>query len=247
MGFKDLFSAQSRQYAQFRPGYPEPLFDLLATVAPGRKLVWDAGTGSGQAAGALARRFATVIASDPSRKQLETASAHAGVAYALGGAERAPLADGSADLVTAAQAFHWFDQPAFYRECRRVLKPRGVVAIWCYDHCEVTSDVDAVLHELYEDILGPYWDPERRQVEEGYARAEFPFEALPVPPFEMRERRSFEYLLGYLGTWSSLQKYMKKNGGENPLEQLAPKLKAAWGSERERDLRWHLRARAGRV
>lgn len=247
MGFKDLFSAQSSQYAEFRPRYPEGLFEELARLVPGHELVWDVGTGSGQAAGALARRFTTVVATDPSQKQLESASAHAGVVYALGGAERAPLADRSVDLVTAAQAFHWFDQPAFFRECRRVLKPRGVVAIWCYDLCEISPEVDAVVRELYEDVLGPFWDPERRQVEQGYARAEFPFEAIPLAPLVMREARGFEQFIGYLGTWSAIQKYMKRHDGENPLERIAPRIKAVWGSARERELRWHLSVRAGHV
>jgi SAM-dependent methyltransferase len=248
MEFKDLFSRQSSDYARYRPGYPDGLFDALAERAPGRRLAWDCGTGSGQAACALARRFDTVIATDPSRGQLASAAGCPGVAYAIGGAERAPLGAACCDLVTAAQAFHWFDQSAFYRECRRVLRPGGLVAIWCYDVFRVTPAVDAVVHELYEGILGPYWEPERRQVEEGYARAEFPFEPVPMPALEMRSRWDLERALGYFATWSALQTYLKRNpGAENPLVSFAPRLAEAWGGQRERDMYWGLRIRVGRV
>jgi SAM-dependent methyltransferase len=244
-GFKDLFSAQSMDYARYRPRYPEALFDALAGRAPGRELAWDCGTGSGQAAVSLARRFGRVIATDPSRKQLESAEGAPGLAYAVAGASRSPLADRSCDLVTAAQAFHWFDQPAFYRECERVLKPGGVVAFWCYGLCEVSPEVDALVLSLYDGMLGQYWDPERTQVEEGYARAELPFEEIAMPAFEMSERWGVERMIGYLGTWSALRKCVKETGG-NPLRDLVPRLEAAWG-DGERRVRWRLGLRAGRV
>jgi SAM-dependent methyltransferase len=246
MGFKDLFSAQSADYARFRPRYPEELFEALARLAPRRELAWDCGTGNGQAAGSLAKRFKTVIATDPSRKQLESAEPHPGVAYALCGAERAPVSDSTCDLVTAAQAFHWFDQPAFFREAKRVLRPGGAIAIWCYNLCHITPEVDAVVHELYEGILGPYWEPERRQVEQGYSQAEFPFRKEELGSFEMRQKWELGHLVGYLGTWSSLHAYVRGNAGANPLVGLIPRLAAAWGEEKSREARWEILIRAGR-
>ena len=211
-----------------------------------RELAWDCGTGNGQAAVALAHHFDTVVATDPSPKQMAQAEPHPKVRYLEGAAERAPLEDGTCDLITAAQAFHWFDQEAFYREARRVLRPRGVVAIWTYALCRISPEVDAVVQVLYGNILGAYWEPERRQVEEGYSKASFPFEELKPPAFEMAASWEFEHLLGYLGTWSSLQTYIKKNGGENPLEKLMPELQAAWGAAITRTARWELALRVGR-
>lgn len=242
---KDLFSKQSSEYARFRPHYPAPLFDYLASVAPAKKLAWDCGTGNGQAAVALARHFDEVVATDPSSKQLSFAEAHSRVCYQAGGAEKSPCADGSCDLVTAAQAFHWFDQHTFYREARRVLKPGGVVAIWSYNLCELSPEVDAQVQVLYEDILGPYWEPERRQVEEGYSKAAFPFEELKAPAFAMQAEWNFEHLLGYLSTWSSLQTYLKKTPGENPLERQTSALREAWGAVPTRMARWRLALRVG--
>jgi ubiquinone/menaquinone biosynthesis C-methylase UbiE len=98
--------------------------------APARRLAVDCATGSGQAAVALAEHFAAVLAVDASSSQLTRAQPHPRVYYAASLAERLPAPDGSADLVTAAQAAHWFDFERFHAECRRVLAPGGVVAVW---------------------------------------------------------------------------------------------------------------------
>jgi trans-aconitate methyltransferase len=73
MGFKDLFSVQAAQYAQFRPHYPRELFAWVASLPPQRRLAVDVGTGNGQAAVALASRFDSVIGVDPSAQQIASA------------------------------------------------------------------------------------------------------------------------------------------------------------------------------
>ncbi len=135
MSFKDHFSKQAADYAKFRPHYPTALFDWLAQQAPGRELAWDAGTGSGQVAVELARLFEKVVATDPSARQIDNAEAHARVEYRVEPAERSSLEPASVDLVTVAQALHWFDFPAFYAEAERVLNPdyplgREMMARW---------------------------------------------------------------------------------------------------------------------
>src|SRR5947199_10119649 len=70
MSFKDHFSRQAADYAIFRPGYPRELFDYLGSIAPGRHLAWDCGTGNGQAAVGLASGFDRVIATDASENQI---------------------------------------------------------------------------------------------------------------------------------------------------------------------------------
>src|SRR6267154_3109278 len=123
MSFKDHFSTQAATYAKARPTYPPALFAELARLAPGTTLAWDCGSGNGQAAVALAAQFGQVIATEPSAAQLAQAVRHERVTYHQS-AEIAPmLADGSVDLVTAAQAAHWFDLGIFYPEVRRVLRP----------------------------------------------------------------------------------------------------------------------------
>lgn len=244
--FKDLFSGHASEYAKFRPCYPEALFQYLSTLVPERDLAWDCGAGNGQAAVALADHFASVVATDYSEKQLESAEAHPKVVYLKSPAEKAPLESQSVDLITVAQAFHWFQYDEFFKEVKRVLKPQGVLAIWCYNLCTITPDVDQLVYQLYDGTLGSYWEMNRKLVEQGYQQSPFPMREITPPEFEMHSNWSFEHLIGYLGTWSSLQTYIKKNG-TNPLEELAPKLQKAWGTASTRSVHWKLSMRVGKL
>jgi SAM-dependent methyltransferase len=245
---KDLFSQQAASYARYRPTFPPELYDWVASVAPGRGLAVDVGTGNGQAARELGERFAAVVAVDPSEAQLANATPHPRVTYRRGDAEATGVGAGAADLVTASQAFHWFDQARFFAECRRALRPRGAVAVWCYALTHVTPEIDAVMMELYEGYLGGYWDPERRQVEKLYADLVFPagWDEVAAPAFAMRARWSLADLVGYFGTWSALVKY-KNQRGEDPLRVIVPKLEAAWGAAAEREVTWPVGMRAARL
>src|SRR5215831_1555408 len=143
--FKDHFSAHATDYRAFRPSYPAELFTFLASAAPARDLAWDCGTGNGQAAVALAEHFARVFATDASAEQVKNAEPHPRVEYAVAPAEKCPLPDHTADLVTVAQALHWFDFDRFYAEVRRVARPGGLLAVTCYYEPSVGPGVDPVL------------------------------------------------------------------------------------------------------
>jgi SAM-dependent methyltransferase len=243
---KDLFSKQAAGYARFRPTYPPALFDWLASVAPGRDLAVDVGTGSGQSAVELAERFARVVALDPSEAQLANATPHARVTYRCAPAEATGVDARTADLLAASQAFHWFDHPRFFDEARRVLRPGGVLAVWCYGLTKISPEVDAVVMELYEGYLGTYWDPARRMVERLYRDVAFPFDELAAPPFELQVRWRLEHLVGYLETWSALVTY-KQERGSDPMATIGPALQRAWGEDEERTVRWELGVRAARI
>lgn len=243
---KDLFAHQAQGYARFRPTYPAALFDWLAGIAPGRDLAVDVGTGSGQVAVELGERFARVVALDPSEPQLANARPHPRVTYGCAPAEATGLDAHTADLLTAGQAFHWFDQPAFFQEARRVLRPGGVVAVWCYGLAAISPEIDAVIMELYEGYLGTYWDFARRSVERLYRDVTFPFPELVVPRFEMHASWGFEHLIGYLETWSALVTY-KRERGSDPMVVMAPKLQQTWGDVAERTVTWELGIRAAKI
>ncbi len=245
MTFKDLFGAKSTEYARFRPTYPSELFAWLAAQAPSQSVAVDVGTGSGQAAHALAEHFDQVLAVDPSQRQLDKAMPHPRVRYSCAPAEATGLPAHAADLMIAAQAFHWFKHEAFFQEVRRVVKPGGVLAVWTYALSTVTPEVDAVVYELYEPMLGRYWEPERKLVEEGYASVTVPFTPLVVPPFPMRSSWTLEQLVGYLRTWSPLPRYMRDHG-HDPFDVILPKLERAWGAVTTRDVVWPLAIRAFR-
>lgn len=127
--FKDHFSGHAAAYADARPHYPGALFEWLAALTAGHDLAWDCGTGNGQAALGLTAYYQQVIASDPSREQIGNAFPHERVAYRVAPAEMPGIEPHSVDLVTVAQAVHWFDRPKFYAQVKQVLKPDGVVAV----------------------------------------------------------------------------------------------------------------------
>jgi ubiquinone/menaquinone biosynthesis C-methylase UbiE len=241
MSFKDFFSTQATDYAKYRPTYPPELFQYLASLAQEHDCAWDVGTGNGQAAVELAKFFGKVFATDPSEKQLREAAQNPGVEYKCAPAELSGLPGGVADLVTVAQAFHWFDQPKFFAEVKRAAKPGAALAVWCYELTSVSAEIDKVVMELYEGILGKYWDGGRKLVEQGYRNEKFPFPELKPPVFKMEVEWTAEQMLGYLGTWSALQKYRKEQG-KDPRELIAEKLVALWGDQ-TRPVSWPLSLR----
>lgn len=246
MSFKDHFSRQSAAYSRYRPAYPPQLIEHVATQAPRRRVAVDCATGNGQAAVALAGHFDAVLAVDGSPSQLSRARSHARVHYAAALAERLPLRDRSVDLVAAAQAAHWFDFERFHAECRRVLVPGGVVAVWTYEKFRVNDAVDAVIDDFYVNVVGHDWPPERRYVEQGYRTLPFPWRELPAPAFEFETDWEFEQVMGYLATWSSVQRY-KERTGQDPLPALAPRLAARWPRSVALRLRWPIHLRIGRA
>jgi SAM-dependent methyltransferase len=246
MSFKDHFSRQSAAYRRYRPGYPPELIEFVAARAPDRRLALDCATGSGQAAVDLAGHFERVLAVDGSASQLATAQAHERVHYVAALAERLPVASGSVSLVAAAQAFHWFDFDRFHAECRRVLAPGGVVAVWTYEKFRVDAAVDAVVDHFYTAVVGADWPPERRYVELGYRTLPFPWQEEAAPVFVLETDWDLEEVVGYLATWSAVQRY-KDRVGQDPLPDLRPRLAASWPSGGTRRLSWPIHLRIGRA
>lgn len=244
--FSDHYSAVADSYARYRPRYPPELFAWLAAHSPGRRLAWDCATGNGQAALALVEHFERVVAIDASAAQVARAGRHSRCALRVALAEASALPAASVDLVTVAQALHWFDLERFWPEVQRVLRPGGLVAVWCYQLFSSTPEVDRVIARFYHDVVGSYWPPERAILERGYGDVPFPFEELSPPQFAMAADWNLEHLLGYLGTWSATRRYQGRQGTD-PREQIGAELREAWGATERQRLRWPLLVRAGRT
>jgi ubiquinone/menaquinone biosynthesis C-methylase UbiE len=244
--FKDHFKAVAQQYADSRPTYPKRLFSWLAAQCSRLDLAWDCATGNGQAALDLAACFEHVVATDASAAQLAQAPAHDRIEYRVAPAERSGLADASVDLLTVAQALHWFDVAAFHEEARRVLKPTGIIAEWCYGMIAVDdAAIDGLIQNFYQDVVGPYWPPERMHVEKAYRDLPFPFRQLPVPAFSMQAAWTLDQLAGYLRSWSATGMYIKANGSD-PVSTLAEELLAVWGDPAHAcEITWPLALRVG--
>ena len=244
MSFKDHFSKQAAGYAKFRPRYPQELFDYLGSIAPSRQLAWDCGTGNGQAAVGLASVFDRVIATDASEKQIANAQSYKRIEYHVAPAENSGIGSETNDLIMVAQALHWFDRDRFYAEARRVLKPDGVLAASAYNLLHIEKAIDEVVNRYYYDVVGSFWPPERRLVEQ-FADLPFPFQEIDAPRFEMTAHWNLDHLLGYLGTWSSTQRFIAAKGSD-PLEQISDALSRTWGEAGQiRTIRWPIVIRIG--
>ena len=244
--FKDNFSSQATSYATFRPQYPDTLFHYLASECKNRQLAWDAGTGNGQAALKLANTFDQVYATDASASQIQNATPHPKISYAVCNEKVPELKTRSVDLITVAQALHWFDLDVFYAETERVLVRFGLLACWTYDLFKINPEIDFEVNRLYSQILGDYWDHERRFVETGYRSLTFPFRETKAPPFKMKTYWNFDQMLGFLRTWSSVAKYQKKVSS-NPVEENEDRLLKVWGErDKKYPVSWKITMRIGR-
>jgi SAM-dependent methyltransferase len=238
-GFKDHFSAVASDYASARPEYPDALFEWIASVAPARAQVWEAGCGSGQASRGLAAHFDHVHATDPSPQQIAQASAPGNVHFAVEPGERCSLPDASVDAVCVAQALHWFDRGAFFAECTRVLRPSGVLVAWGYQDIEVPPMLESANAALQDEIRD-YWPPERALIDAGYAGFDWPFPAIATPRFPLLVHWTLPRLLGYFSSYSATRRY-RDAIGRDPVATHAPAFAAAWGDPGTAcELRWPL-------
>lgn len=246
MPTKDNFSGHATDYARYRPTYPDELFRFLYEQLTRYDAAWDCGTGNGQVAVRLAEQFAQVYATDLSENQLAQAPKRPNITYRVERAEDASFSHQQFDLITVAQAIHWFDFEAFYTVVHGVLRADGLLAIMGYNLLTIDDPVDAIIHRLYEDILGDdYWDPERKYIEEHYQLIPFPFEDIEVPTFTQSLTWSYDDLVGYLNTWSAVKHYVQRKG-ENPVSLIADDLLEAWGSSTEREVRFPILLRVGK-
>jgi len=246
MTFKDHFSGHADAYARHRPTYPPELFQYLASITGGHDLAWDCGTGNGQAAIGLAPYFKQVLATDPSEEQLRNAFPHEKVVYRVALAEEPGIDPATLDLVTVAQALHWFDVPRFFDVASKVLKPNGVIAVWCYSLCRITPQVDELVDRFYFETVGPYWPKERALVDDGYRSLAFPFDEMIAPDIDIKLRWSFDDLISYLQTWSPVRRFIERHG-HDPVQDVAGELAPVWGDPSEEKLvRWPIHMRVGR-
>lgn len=244
---KDLFSNQSKTYAKYRPAYPQELFDYIFQFVRERKCAWDCATGNGQAANVLSGYFEKVEASDISEAQISNAVKKTNIEYHVCPAEQTPFSNDSFDLITIAQAYHWLNWEKFREEAVRVGKPDCVVAIWTYNTLISDSEeLNAIVRHFYREIVAPYWEYERRYVDDAYTTADFDFAPLPPKTFETKLTWTKEHLIGFLQSWSAVQKYIKTNHAD-PVALIQKDLDAVWNDEAQMTVRFPIFLRIGRI
>lgn len=173
MSFTERFSDRAGAYVAGRPSYPDAalgvLFDGLSD--PADAIVADLGAGTGISSRLLAARGARVLAIEPNAAMREAAAPDARVAWVAASAEATGLEEASVDLVTAFQAFHWFDHERALREIVRILRPGGRAAVVYNERDErdpFTAAYGALVRRYQTD------ETERRRADGLNAFAAFP-------------------------------------------------------------------------
>lgn len=230
---KDYFSQHASIYAAFRPSYPPELYTYVLGNLKSFGAAWDCATGNGQVASELCRHFTTVEATDISQQQLDNAILAKNIHYQISSAEQTSFTDTSFDLITVAQALHWFDTEKFFTEAKRVGKPGGKLAVWGYSVLSVNKEVDALFYHYYNTIVGPYWDAARKHIEEEYANIYFPFPTVQTARFALQVEWSLAQFLGYLRSWSATQKFMNVEGYD-PLQAFTEEFQKFWKPEEKK-------------
>lgn len=243
--FLDLFSGHADLYARARPTYPGVLFSEIAGLAPGRTLAWDAGTGNGQAARALAAHFHRVHATDASARQIAEAEHHERVTFLAEPAERCSLPEGSCDLVLAAQALHWFDLDSFYAEVRRVLRPGGILAAIGYGWFYVDPVVDEIIASTLLKPLEPLWAPNNWLLVDGYRGIDFPGEEIRCAPAAIHLAWTRERLVDYVRSWSAIRRWAEQD--PHGLSKALDALVEAWPDDQPRHVFMPVTTRVARV
>ena len=244
---KDLFSKQSDLYARYRPTYPKELYEYIFSFVKEKNTAWDCATGNGQAAVVLAEYFKKVIATDISAAQIEKATLKNNIEYLVCPAESTPFRENTFDLVTIAQAYHWIKWTDFKKEVTRVCKPGAIIAAWMYyDHTTGDGKIDKAVKDFYNNVTRPYWDYERKYVEDKYSAVEFDYEVLPAKGFETTLKWQREDLVGYISSWSAIQKFIKENG-HPPIPIIEEKIKKLWLEGELKKVTFPIYLKLGRV
>ncbi|MFI5202877.1 MAG: class I SAM-dependent methyltransferase [Flavobacteriales bacterium] len=243
---KDNFSIQSKEYAVYRPTYPQALYDYLLPLVREKKAAWDCATGNGQVAAVLADSFQHVFATDISENQLANATKKENITYSIQPAEKTSFPDKTFDLITVAQAVHWFKFEEFYTEVERVIKPGGLLVLIGYGLSATGDETDDVIDHFYDTILKGCWDTERNYIDEGYETLPFPYNEINCPRIAMTRTWTVDQLIGFLNTWSGVQHYIKKNNS-NPLGLIEAELRESWGTEKEKVFSFPLLLKVARL
>ena len=243
---KDNFSTQPDKYAKYRPTYPPDLFAFLNLNVQDKQNAWDCGTGNGQVAYKLARVFDNVFATDISQSQIDHALQADNISYSVQPAEKTNFGNNLFDLIVVAQAIHWFDFGRFYTEVKRTAKNNALLCVVGYGKLKISRQIDNAIADFYYNVIGTYWDKERRYIDENYKTIPFPFDEIQTPDFVNEQYWALEHLIGYLNTWSAVKHFIKQNN-YNPIGKLQKDIEQLWGNKQIRQVHFPLLLRIGRI
>ena len=228
------FEAGGEHYERVRPGYPEEAADWL--IPAGARVAVDLGAGTGKFTALLIARGLEVAAVDPSADMLaQLERLHPGARCVVAPAEATGLPDASADLVVAAQAWHWFDTGEATREAARLLRPGGRAGL-VWNQLDTTVPwvhrLSRIMHA--GDVHKPDYHPPSGPELTGWESALFRWEDTLTPEGIVELAKSRSYYLRASGRHrakveDNLAWYLFEHLGHTPGEALAlPYLTQAW-------------------
>lgn len=247
MAFQDHFSQAADQYAQYRPYYPDELYNRILNQVRGRELAWDVATGNGQAAAELAKHFRQVIATDPSSDQIARAMDGSHIHYKVEKAEDSTLDSGIADLITVAVGAHWLDLAQFEQEVQRVGTSDCVLAIWAYYLPEVDDIPNAIITNFYQHTLKGYWPQARSHIDNWYKDIDFSLPLIAEEEIPMTAEWTLDQLCGFFSSWSAVNRKIEATGTD-PVQEVRQELTPYWDDpSAARSISWPLFLKMWRV
>ena len=243
-------SKHSSVYSKFRPSPPESLIEYLVARVQGSpswsgkkgSVAADIGCGTGQCTQPLSPYFEFVYGMDVSEAQVNEAvrmNQWSNVQYQVSPAETTALSNNSINLITAAQAFHWFKHDLFYQEVKRILKPNGILGLICYEVPNVLLEKDTdgtttldglkfLVKNFRDDFARSektkkYWRHEANSIENQYSSYELPLVDIEKKQFIKLVPLVAADVVGYIESWSCVQQIK----GQEPqvYEEIMAKLK----------------------
>ncbi|XP_063682607.1 uncharacterized protein LOC134817398 [Bolinopsis microptera] len=211
---KELFvgSDLSERYVKYRPKLPVEHVKTIVELLGRRPEVWlDVGCGPGTSTQQIIGHTDKLVGIDVSDTQVAVANKtfqHPSLSFVQGSCEKLPAEDCSVDVITAVQAAHYFDLPAFFKEVGRTLKSKGVVSLICYPdpHFPTSPTLTSALDHINHTYLRPYFpDSRSHYFSTKYSNITLPFTQHHQHSLQIGLPISYPSLLDILSTWSGFQ------------------------------------------
>ncbi len=165
---EEKFTGKADFYDKYRPSYPDSLIDWLYEKT-NADTVADIGAGTGKFTACLLKKPWKITAVEPNPDMSEKLGRLKGITVINASAENTSIEQGSIALVTAAQAFHWFDEELFKKECKRILKPGGKLAVIYNERNYTGCEISKLRDEICQKYCGAFHSGHvgKRSSEEG--------------------------------------------------------------------------------
>ena len=237
----------SEAYGKFRPVYPKSVGDIITSYmrsneCSGFEFAVDAACGTGQSTFLLSDHFQHAVGVDISKTQIEQAMLKhkefekhhmkGNIEFKVDDAHNLPTESSSVDLLTCAMAWHWLDSEKFYAEAKRVLKPRGCLAVYGHGvHVNDNYRINDALETFHGELITFNCFPEEViHVMDNYKAVELPFSCAQRFEFDLQQKSTIDQVLGLLSSVSMFTTYAAKYPKNTLMQTIRAKYEASRGT-----------------